>query len=140
MEGMSETVGTVSPTLAWAELESDPNAVLVDVRTAAEWSWVGVPDTSSLNSRMVFIEWARSSGEPNEDFCAELADAGVGEESNVYFLCRSGARSQAAAEASASKVGRAFNILDGFEGPLGADGHRGQIKGWKASGLPWRQS
>lgn len=133
-------VWTVSPRTAWSALASDPHAVLVDVRTASEWSWVGVPDTSSLNSRMVFIEWMRTDGEPNGDFCSELAEAGVGEESNVYFLCRSGARSQSAAEAAASKVGQAFNILDGFEGPLDADGHRGLAKGWKASGLPWRQS
>ena len=142
MEDMSESmdVGTVSSRAAWSALASDPHAVLVDVRTASEWSWVGVPDTSSLTSRMVFIEWMRSDGEPNEDFCSELAEAGVGEESAVYFLCRSGARSQAAAEASASKVGQPFNILDGFEGPLDADGHRGTSTGWKASGLPWRQS
>ena len=140
MDGMSESVESVSPARAWAQLASDPNAVLVDVRTASEWSWVGVPDTSSLTSRMVFIEWVRATGERNEEFCSELAEASVGEESNVYFLCRSGARSQAAAEASASSVGRAFNILDGFEGPLDADGHRGTSTGWKASGLPWRQS
>lgn len=137
---MSESGESVSPRSAWNALASDPNAVLVDVRTAAEWSWVGVPDTSSLTSRMVFIEWVRSDGERNEKFCDELAEAGVGEDADVYFLCRSGARSQAAAEASASKVGRAFNILDGFEGPLDADGHRGVANGWKASGLPWRQS
>ena len=140
MEDMSESVESVSPARAWAQLASDPHAVLVDVRTASEWSWVGVPDTSSLTSRMVFIEWVRETGEKNEDFCSELTKAGVGEESNVYFLCRSGARSQAAAEASASMVGQAFNILDGFEGPLDADGHRGTSTGWKASGLPWRQS
>jgi hypothetical protein len=35
---------------------------------------------------------------------------------------------------------KAFNIADGFEGDLDAQRHRGQNKGWKAQGLPWKQS
>jgi hypothetical protein len=30
-------------------------------------------------------------------------------------------------------------VLDGFEGDLDEDGHRG-CTGWKAVGLPWKQS
>jgi len=34
---------------------------------------------------------------------------------------------------------RAFNVADGFEGPVDQEGHRGTVAGWKADGLPWRQ-
>jgi rhodanese-related sulfurtransferase len=58
----------------------------------------------------------------------------------VLFLCRSGVRSAAAAEAAArAGYAHAYNVTEGFEGPLDADGHRG-VSGWKAAGLPWRQS
>jgi len=58
----------------------------------------------------------------------------------IYFLCRSGVRSLAAAKA-AQEAGYAhvYNITDGFEGPVDATGHRGTVSGWKASELPWRQ-
>ncbi|MGE0096622.1 MAG: rhodanese-like domain-containing protein, partial [Alphaproteobacteria bacterium] len=33
-------------------LARDPNSVLVDVRSQAEWSFVGVPDLSSLGKKV----------------------------------------------------------------------------------------
>lgn len=139
MEDMSNPVDTASPAETWAALESNPDAVLVDVRTEAEWSWVGVPDTAALGRPVVFVEWLDTEGRRNPRFLEALADAGVGEGTAAYFLCRSGARSQHAAEAAAGHVARAVNVADGFEGPLDAEGHRGTEGGWKASGLAWRQ-
>lgn len=134
--------GDLTPTDTYRVLADDPQAVLVDVRTRAEWAYVGVPDLGALGRTLVQVEWTRyPDGAPNEAFLDELAAAGVTPDRQVLFLCRSGVRSVAAAEA-ATKAGyaRAYNVSDGFEGPLDAAGHRGGSAGWKSSGLPWRQS
>jgi rhodanese-related sulfurtransferase len=132
--------GDVSPRDAYAALAADEDAVLVDVRTSAEWSYVGLPDLRELGKKVVFLEWQRfPDGAVNGDFVEQLRDAGLPDGAPVYFLCRSGVRSVAAAEA-ATRAGLepAYNILDGFEGPHDEHGHR-LVAGWKNSGLPWRQ-
>lgn len=132
--------GDITPQESWQILVENPDAVLVDVRTDAEWKWVGVPDLSSLGRDVVFIEWNTASGR-NENFVADLIAAGVTPgERPVIFLCRSGNRSIPAAEAAtAAGIAPAYNMLDGFEGQLDAHGHRGGT-GWRADGLPWKQS
>lgn len=138
--------GDVTPQDAWAALGSDASAVLVDVRTVAEWSFVGVPDLGRLGKRAVFQEWQsypsmQVDGGFVDQVAAALTAAGAGADAPVYFLCRSGARSQAAAAAmTAAGYGNCFNIEGGFEGPLDAARHRGATGGWKAAGLPWMQS
>jgi rhodanese-related sulfurtransferase len=133
--------GDLTPTEAWELLRADPDAVLVDVRTRAEWSWVGVPDLTALGKRVVTVEWSRwPDGVQNPDFLDELKAAGVREGAPVAFLCRSGQRSAGAARAATEAgIGPSYNVLDGFEGHLDPDGHRGST-GWRADGLPWRQS
>jgi rhodanese-related sulfurtransferase len=132
--------GDVTPAEAWEALSDDPAAVLVDVRTAAEWSYVGLPDLQSLAKDVVLVEWQTfPTGAVNEDFVAELSAAGVDEQAPVYFLCRSGVRSVAAAEAAtAAGWSRSHNVSEGFEGPHDADQHR-TVSGWKVAGLPWVQ-
>jgi rhodanese-related sulfurtransferase len=134
--------GDLSPVQAYQLLSDDPDAVLVDVRTRAEWSYVGVPDLSGPDRRVVCVEWVSfPDGVRNPQFLAELAAAGIGPKTPVTFLCRSGVRSVAAAElATAEGFARAYNIAEGFEGPVDGAGHRGSVGGWKAAGLPWRQS
>ncbi|MCL2535975.1 MAG: rhodanese-like domain-containing protein [Nocardiaceae bacterium] len=139
--------GDITPQQAWELLREHPDAVLVDVRTDAEWRYVGVPDTSSIDRRTVLIEWVSyPTGARNESFVDQLVEAGVvggSEEAAarpVIFLCRSGQRSIGAAEAAtAAGIGPSYNVLDGFEGGLGSDGRRG-TSGWRAVGLPWTQS
>ena len=133
--------GDVSPREAWQKLSSDPRTQLVDVRTMAEWNFVGVPDLSSLGRQLHCIEWQSfPRGDLNPDFVREAAAHLGGEDTPVLLLCRSGARSRAAAIALTNAGFRqAFNIADGFEGSVDADGHRGVRNGWKAAGLPWRQ-
>jgi rhodanese-related sulfurtransferase len=133
--------GDVGPADAYAALRVDPEAVLVDVRTSAELIYVGLPDLTPIGKRVIPLEWQRfPDGALNERFVEELREAGVGEGAPIYFLCRSGVRSVAAAEvATAAGLGPAYNVSDGFEGPLGPDGHRA-VTGWKAAGLPWRQA
>jgi rhodanese-related sulfurtransferase len=137
--------GDITPEAAWALLKENPEAVLVDVRTSAEWKWVGIPDLTELGRDVVYIEWVRSNGERNEQFLEELAAAGVtgpsqGDDRPVIFLCRSGNRSIGSAElATEAGIAPSYNVLDGFEGNLDENGHRGGV-GWRAIGLPWRQS
>ncbi|TLU73107.1 rhodanese-like domain-containing protein [Lichenicoccus roseus] len=134
-------VEDVAPQQAWEALAADPAAQLVDVRTDAEWTYVGLPDLAPLQRQVLLIMWqAFPTGAPNPHFLQQLTQAGLQPEQDIYFICRSGARSLAAAEAARS-IGfeRVYNVADGFEGPPDARGHRGAVAGWKASGLPWRQ-
>ena len=138
---MSDYAGNLPPRQAWDLLAADPDAVMVDVRTRAEWQWVGGADLSELGKRVVGIEWVTSDGEPNHRFVEQLAEAGPQPEAPVLFLCRSGHRSAAAAQvATAAGYQRAYNVAEGFEGDPDAHGHRGTINGWKVAGLAWRQT
>jgi len=136
------------PAQAWGQLEQDPNAVLIDVRTKAEWSFVGKPDLSSLNRSVLLIEWARYPDmSVNPRFVEEVREALDGQTpSQILLLCRSGVRSASAARALDASFGETpsspdmINIVGGFEGDLDADKRRGGLNGWKAHGLPWRQS
>ena len=132
--------GDITPQQSWKLLSENPDAVLVDVRTDAEWKWVGVPDLTGLGREVVFVEWNTAQGR-NENFVADLIAAGVTPgERPVIFLCRSGVRSISAAEAAtAAGIAPSYNVLDGFEGQLDETGHRG-VTGWRAEGLPWKQT
>lgn len=133
--------GDITPQEAWKLLTDDPAAVLVDCRTDAEWRFVGVADLSSLEREVVYVEWNTSDGKHNDDFVDDLKAAGITPgERPVVFLCRSGNRSIVAAEAATEAgIAPSYNMLDGFEGDLDENKHRGGT-GWKAVGLPWRQS
>jgi len=142
------SIDQASPPETWSALRDLPKTQLIDVRTRPEWAFVGVPDLSPLGKEAAFSEWVQYPAmTPNPRFLADL-DAMVREADaeTVYFLCRSGGRSQAAALAALahfSAQGRAIacvNVLEGFEGDLDAAGHRGARGGWKAHGLAWRQS
>ena len=118
-------------------LQSSPDARLVDVRTRAEWSFVGLPDLSAVGRQPILAEWQSFPDmNRNPDFIgaveAELERSGVSRDAPVLFLCRSGARSRAAATAlTARGYSKAFNISEGFEGDHDPDGHRGTVSGWK---------
>jgi len=132
--------GDITPQQAWDLLSDNPEAVLVDCRTRAEWNWVGVADISSLGREVVYVEWNTSEGH-NDGFVDDLVAAGVTPgDRPVVFLCRSGNRSIGAAEAAtAAGIAPSYNVLDGFEGNLDEHRHRGGT-GWRAIGLPWVQS
>ena len=134
-------VENVSPRQAWEALGTDPKAQLVDVRTDAEWTYVGLPDLTAAGKQPVLIPWQLfPSGQVNEGFIEQLRQAGFKPEHRIYFLCRSGVRSVAAANAAiGAGFPNAYNVVDGFEGPPDAEGHRGGTTGWKADELPWRQ-
>lgn len=139
---MNDYAGDITAEAAWELLEGTPGAVLVDVRTEAEWRFVGVPDAPSGARPPVFIEWVSyPDGARNPRFVEQLLEAGVqpGTEAPVVFLCRSGQRSIGAAiAATEAGIGPSYNIIEGFEGAPDALGHRGSV-GWQAAGLPWHQ-
>jgi len=134
-------VENVSPGQAWQALQSDPQAQLVDVRTEAEWTFVGLPDLDDAGKQPVLIPWqVYPAMAVHPDFVGALRKAGLTPEHRIHFLCRSGARSMAAAQAAqAAGFPQVFNVAEGFEGNPDAEGHRGVVAGWKAEGLPWRQ-
>jgi rhodanese-related sulfurtransferase len=142
----SNYVGDISAADAYSMLERDKSAVLVDVRTKAEWAYVGVPDLSGIDKETIFVEWQQFPAmNVAADFAPRLLEIlrarGASATAPLLFLCRSGARSRAAAIAL-TEVGqeRCFNIAQGFEGPLDDKQKRGAVDGWKAAGLPWAQS
>lgn len=137
----TDYAGDVTPQQAFDALKRDAKAALVDVRTQAEWSFVGLPDLRAAGRQPVLVEWQTYPAMArNPDFAAELARAGIEKGQPLYFLCRSGARSRAAAIAmTALGHGPCYNVAGGFEGNRDSDGHRGTVEGWKAAGCPWRQ-
>lgn len=138
--------GDISVRDAWDVLGRTDTAVLVDVRSRAEWVFVGVPVLSSIGKNAILVEWNDfATGSVVPDFVGRLnaclSENGVTSEASLYFICRSGNRSRnAAIAATAAGHPACFNIEHGFEGPLDAEGHRNTPGSWKAEGLPWEQS
>jgi rhodanese-related sulfurtransferase len=127
--------GALLPREAHALMQQLPGAKLIDVRTQAEWDYVGrVPES-------VLIEWnTYPSGQRNPRFLEQLEARVPKTEAPVMFLCRSGARShQAAAAATQAGYPNSFNVLEGFEGEKDPHGHRGTVGGWRFADLPWVQ-
>ena len=138
--GPGRFLGNINSIEVWRNLQQGSEVVLVDIRTRAEWAFVGGPDLSSLAKTVVQVEWQTFPGmERNPRFLRELQARGIAPGRLVYLICRSGIRSRDAAEFLAERGYTTYNVADGFEGPIDDDGHRG-ASGWRAEGLPWRQS
>lgn len=123
--------GNIPAALAWQWVQ-DGQAVLIDVRTDAERAWVGqVPGA-------IPVQWKLWPGMANNpDFDVQL-QAAVPAGGKAVLLCRSGVRSVAAATRAAQLGIEAYNILEGFEGDVDSNGHRGNTSGWRKQGLPWK--
>lgn len=137
---MDVSVGEV-----WRRLEGSADAHLIDVRTRAEWAFVGVPDLGPIGKRIIAVEWQTfPENRVDAAFVGHLAEVletvGAQKDHELFFICRSGGRSRMAAEAmTAAGYSRCRNVAEGFEGPLDSERHRGKLTGWKAAGLPWVQ-
>ncbi len=125
--------GGIAPQQAW-QLFSAGQALLIDVRTNEERKFVGhVPNS-------LHVAWATGTSlTRNPRFVREL-ETKLKKDQVLLLLCRSGKRSAEAARAAA-RAGfvNAFNVLEGFEGDLGAEQQRGVFNGWRFHGLPWVQ-
>jgi rhodanese-related sulfurtransferase len=131
----------VMPSVAYSFMQY-VDAALVDVRTDAEWNYVGVPDLSNSAARFVQLSWMLYPNYvKNQQFNPSLEAQVVGKDTPLFFLCKVGGRSaQAAASASMLGYKYCYNIIGGFEGELNAAQQRGGLSGWKAAGLPWKQA
>lgn len=140
-------VSEVTPREAWEILSADSRAALVDVRTRAEWGFVGGPDLSELGKQVIQVEWqVWPDMSQNPAFVGTTLGQIGDDPSQILFLCRSGVRSMRAANAVADALAATgasvpcINVAEGFEGDLNADRRRGGLNGWKARGLAWQQS
>ena len=130
----------VSPQQAWQMLKERRGVKLVDVRTAPEWLYVGLPDIGATAGTLLQISWhIFPDMRENVAFADHLKRAAAPDDV-LLFLCRSGGRSLAAVRA-AKEAGfkQAYSIRGGFEGPVDDHGHRGSVEGWKCAHLAWRQ-
>lgn len=129
--------GDLLPLEAYNRIQASDSAVLIDVRTEAEWAFVGVPAVDDL----LRICWQRfPTMERNAGFVADVEAAGVARDADIFLICRSGQRSAAAAAAlTEAGFANCYNVAEGFEGDKDASGHRGTVGGWKHAGLPWIQ-
>jgi len=133
--------GDLSPQNTWDEVKNNDNCFLVDCRSSAEWSLIGVPNLDSIGKKVVFVEWQiYPTMEKNSKFLQEISESGIDKDSKIIFLCRSGARSRSAAEFLTSHgYKECYNCMEGFEGSHNEFGQRGKQNGWKFADLPWNQ-
>ncbi|MEM8699275.1 MAG: rhodanese-like domain-containing protein [Pseudomonadota bacterium] len=152
MANKSVIVDEVDPSTAFQALISDPTTCLIDVRTEAEWQIVGVPDLTEAGKQVGFVQWVQGlDRRENPNFLDEVQKTlSNGAEGRLFFICRSGMRSLAAAhavaEVLAAKAARpdggpvhCTNIAEGFEGCRHPMAPAGPASGWKERGLPWCQ-
>jgi rhodanese-related sulfurtransferase len=130
--------GDVAPKDAFERLQKNASAVLIDVRTQPEWTFVGVPQVD----RLMRVSWqVYPQMDVNGNFAAEVKAMGLGVDTEIFCICRSGARSASAATAlSVAGFTNCWNVAEGFEGDKNVQGRRGATNGWKAHNLPWAQS
>jgi len=129
-------IENLNPQQSWDLLQQNNDAVLVDVRTKIEHTFVGHPPGA------IHIAWKEAPDwQVNSQFVAEVEKRVPDKNAPILLLCRSGQRSLDAAKAlEEAGFKRLINIVDGFEGPLDQHKHRGNLGGWRFSGLPWEQS
>ncbi len=120
---------------AYEMITRDPAVRLVDVRSIAEYYFVGHPPTAA-NVPLTFWDEKAQALVGNDHFVEDIKARYKPEESLV-FICRSGGRSLKAAQlARAAGFSHVASVKDGFEGEKDARGYR-TVKGWKNSGLPY---
>ncbi|MEM9371309.1 MAG: rhodanese-like domain-containing protein [Pseudomonadota bacterium] len=147
IERQDSLVDEMTPLAAWSALQADPDSVLIDVRSAPEWSFSGKPDLALIERPVWSVEWLTwPSRAPNLGFISELEEKSSGNlPRRLFFLCRSGPRAVSAAQELVRQMRsrgvhlHCTNVQNGFEGEKDEHGHRGAVNGWKASGLPWTQ-
>ena len=123
------------PKAAQELLESQPEAVFIDVRSEMEHMFVGHPQGSVLIPWIDGPDW-----DINPGFVSQVKKM-ASTDRPVILICRSGKRSVDAGLAL-EKAGlkNVFNVLHGFEGDLDEQHHRNALNGWRHDGLPWAQT
>ena len=104
-------------------IETNPDTVLLDVRTEDEWNTVGKPNTKDLGIKSFFITISQ-----DQSFLDKVKE-NINKKSQVLVICAAGGRSIIAANLLANEGYNTLNISDGFSG-------NAQDPGWKNLGLP----
>ena len=136
-----DNIKNISSRGCFEKLSIEVNSQLIDVRTKPEWIYVGVPALSSINKKVIFVSWqVYPEMGINKFFENKILESNIKKDNNLYFICRSGNRSNNAAEFLASRgFSNCFNVIDGFEGKLNQERQRALIDGWQFNNLPWKQ-
>ena len=136
-----DNIKNISSQECFEKLSIEVHSQLIDVRTKPEWIYVGVPDLSSINKKVIFVSWqVYPEMGTNKFFENQILESNIKKDNNLYFICRSGNRSNNAAEFLTSRgFSNCFNVIDGFEGKLNNERQRALIDGWQFNNLPWKQ-
>ena len=111
-------------------LTVEPDSVLLDVRTNEEWEMIGKPGGEKIGLKTYFLSIQFGNERIfNENFIQEFKNLAINQDKNILIICRSGARSQFAAELLTKENYTCMNISDGFEGNQ-------ENVGWKKCDLP----
>ena len=134
----------INPQGAYKILQQKSGALLMDVRSSIEYTFVGHPlnainvpikDPPDWDIQLRFIEQAR------ESLVEYLFDGNQLHDIPLFVVCRSGQRSKLAGEILIKDgFTNVSNIINGFEGDKDKNGHRNTVNGWRFQGLPWEQS
>ena len=133
-------IKNISSQECFEKLSIEFHSHLIDVRTRPEWSYVCAPDLSSINKKVIFVSWqVYPEMGTNKFFENQILESNIKKDNNLYFICRSGNRSNNAAEFLSSRgFSNCFNVIDGFEGKLNHEHQRALIDGWQFNNLPWK--
>ncbi len=137
----------ITPQDAFALLQNSQTSVLIDVRTFEEVKFVGFVDDSMIKNQSLMLPWQLFPDMTlNPKFTSDLQKALLktfaqnASEAEIIFMCRSGVRSnQAANYVYDLGYKNCYNMISGFEGDLDNKNQRAKLNGWKAVNLPWRQ-
>jgi rhodanese-related sulfurtransferase len=111
-------------------LMAEPNSILLDVRTKEEWETIGKPDGEKIGLKTYFLSIQFGKERIfNENFIQEIKNLNISKDQEILIICRSGIRSQLAAELLTKESYTCSNISDGFEG-------NNKNIGWKKCELP----
>ena len=142
MNDRSTPFSIITPSDAWAMMQANPGATLIDVRSDMEFLMIGHPKGAVNVSWIDAPDWT-----VDEAFVANVRKALLGRIAGrdrasppLFLICRSGNRSRDAGRLLAQEGLTDIYVIDGgFEGPLDNEHHRNTIAGWRFEGLPWEQ-
>jgi rhodanese-related sulfurtransferase len=130
----AQEVEEILPEKAY-EMLKNPQTYLVDVRSIAEYVFIGHPKMA-YNIPLMFWSEEKQELVPNDHFIQDLKSR-FKEDHVLIFMCRSGGRSlRATKQAKQEGFINVYNLKEGFEGEKDSQGYR-TVNGWKERGLPY---
>ena len=129
------------PKMAVEKLQNNPQALFVDVRSKAEYKYVGYPENSIIIPWIDDPDWEPNPEAFSDAVMQELDGRENLSDTEIILICRSGFRSNEALKCLENKgFTQVSHVASGFEGDLDENDHRGNLNGWRHDGMPWSQS